>query len=176
MVKNMNRNSIRWRLPASYGVIAFLAALSLGSLMLLALRSYYADQEHRYLLGNAIGLQPVIEQALQSHAHSQMVQDQITGRAFLSQTQIRLLDTEGNTIADSGTPDKKQFVAVAGTAKRDIPFFASGPATLPEEQAPIVIYSSEKNQISPEMIPFDKEIPFSGPAPQTDMILSINAS
>ena len=58
MVMTMNRNSIRWRLPASYAVIALVAALSLGSFMLLALRSYYADQEHTYLLGNAIALQP----------------------------------------------------------------------------------------------------------------------
>ena len=34
--------------------------------------------------------------------------------AFLSQTQIRLLDTNGNTIADSGVPDSKQVVAVSG--------------------------------------------------------------
>jgi hypothetical protein len=68
MVMHMNRNSSRWRLPASYGIIALLAALSLGSLMLLALRSYYADQEHRYLLGNALALQPVLEQVLQSDA------------------------------------------------------------------------------------------------------------
>ena len=40
MVMNMNRNSIRWRLPASYGVIALLAALALGSVMLLVLKSY----------------------------------------------------------------------------------------------------------------------------------------
>ncbi len=102
MVMNMNRNSIRWRLPASYAVIALLAALSLGSFMLLALRSYYADQEQRYLLGNAIALQPVLEEVLQSDAPEASIQDQITGLAFLSQTQIRLLDTNGNTIADFG--------------------------------------------------------------------------
>src|ERR671919_1927824 len=102
----MNRNSIRWRLPASYAVIAFLAALSLGSFMLLALRSYYADQEQRHLLGNALALQPVLEQVLESDATGDLVQDQITGLAFLSQTQIRLIDPNGNTIADSGFPDQ----------------------------------------------------------------------
>ena len=84
MVMNMNRNSIRWRLPASYAVIALLAALALGSLMLLALRSYYVDQEHRYLLENAIALQPVLEQVLQSDSPKGLIQDQINGLAFLS--------------------------------------------------------------------------------------------
>src|SRR5918996_5090838 len=82
--KTMNRNSIRWRLPASYAGIALLAALSLGSFMLLALRSYYADQEHQYLLGNAIALQPVLEQVLQSDLPEGSLQDQITVLAFLS--------------------------------------------------------------------------------------------
>src|SRR3990172_4851372 len=104
MVMNMNRNSIRWRLPASYGVIALLAALSLGSVMLLVLRDYYANQEREYLLGNAVALQPIIEQVLQSDLPKGSLQDQINGLAFLSQTEIRLLDTNGNTLADSGVP------------------------------------------------------------------------
>src|SRR5919108_4902061 len=101
MAINMHRNSIRWRLPASYALIALLAALSLGSLMLLVLRSYYADQEHQYLLGNAIALQPVLEEILQSDTSEALIRDQINGLAFLAQTQIRVLDINGNPIADS---------------------------------------------------------------------------
>jgi signal transduction histidine kinase len=175
MVMNMNRNSIRWRLPASYGVIAFLAALSLGSLMLLVLRSYYADQEHRFLLGNALALQPVLEQVLQSNPTEDLVQDQITGLAFLSQSQIRLLDHDGNTIADSGAPNKEQFVAVSGAGKSWFPPFASGPADPPEARMPTVIYVNN-GEFARNMIPFEKEIPFSGPAPKEDIILSVNAS
>jgi signal transduction histidine kinase len=171
----MNRNSIRWRLPASYAVIAFLAALSLGSLMLLALRSYYVDQEHRYLLGNALALQPVLEQVLQSDATGDLVQDQITGLAFLSQTQIRLLDPNGNTIADSGVPDKKQFVAVSGAGKTFFPPFGSGPAEPPEDRMPTVIYVNN-GEAAASPIPFNKEIPYSGPAPKEDIFLSVSAS
>jgi hypothetical protein len=40
--------SIRWRLPASYAAVALLAALSLGSLMLLVLNGYYTRQEHDF--------------------------------------------------------------------------------------------------------------------------------
>lgn len=171
----MNRNSIRWRLPASYAVIALVAALALGSMMLLALRSYYADQEHRYLLGNAIALQPVLEQVLQSESPKGLVQDQINGIAFLSQVQIRLLDADGNPIADSGVPNKQQFVAVSGGMKETVPFFASGPAEPPGDEMPTVIYVADE-QSGPAMIPFSKEIPYSGPAPKKDIMLSVRAS
>jgi signal transduction histidine kinase len=175
MVMTMNRNSIRWRLPASYGVVALLAALSLGSFMLLALRSYYADQEHRYLLGNALVLQPVLEEILQSNVSETLIQDQINGLAFLTQAQIRLLDVNGIPIADSGTPNKEQFVAVSGAAKRFIPPFGSGPAELPGDEMPTLIYVNNGGS-SPNQIPFDREIPFSGPAPKEDIILSVKAS
>jgi signal transduction histidine kinase len=171
----MNRNSIRWRLPASYAVIALLAALSLGSFMLLALRSYYADQEHQYLLGNAIALQPVLQEVLQSEASQALIQDQINGLAFLSQMQIRVLDTNGNTIADSGTPNKEQFVAVSGAGKRVFPPFESGPAELPGARMPTLIYVNN-GESAQNMIPFHSEIPFSGPAPKEDIILSVSAS
>jgi signal transduction histidine kinase len=172
MVITMNRNSIRWRLPASYVVIALLAALSLGSLMLLALRSYYADQEHKYLLGNAIALRPILEQVMQSGLPEKALQDQITELAFLSQVQIRLLDTNGNTIADSGVPDSQRVVSVSGATKRELPFIGSGPAAPPLQGMSIVIYSKD----APETMLFNKEIPFSGPAPQQDVILPVSAS
>jgi signal transduction histidine kinase len=171
----MNRNSIRWRLPASYAVIAFLAALSLGSLMLLALRSYYADQEHRYLLGNAIALQPVLEEILQSDVPETLIRDQINGLAFLSQAQIRVLDVNGYPIADSGTPNKKQIVAVSGAGKRFFPPFGSGPAELPEDEMPTVIYVNN-DEAAANTIPFNQEIPYSGPAPKEDIFLSVSAS
>src|SRR6478672_9118178 len=110
----MNRNSIRWRLPVSYAVIALLAAVSLGSVMLLVLRNYYADQERAYLEGNAFTLKPVIEQILQSDAQKIPLNAQIRGLAFLSQTQMRLLDMNGNVLVDSGIPTSKQVVSVSG--------------------------------------------------------------
>ncbi|HEU0297032.1 MAG TPA: HAMP domain-containing sensor histidine kinase [Anaerolineales bacterium] len=169
----MNRNSIRWRLPASYGIIALLAALSLGSVMLLVLRSYYARQEQDYLFGNALALQPIIERALQSNLPQELLQDQIDSLAFLSQTRVRVLDTSGRIKADSGVPHLNQIVAVMGETKREIPY--SGPAVLPEDKIPFVIYSN-KSQTVPQMMPFEKELSSSGPAPQTDMILSVSAS
>lgn len=110
----MNRKSIRWRLPASYAVIALVAALALGSMMLLVLRKYYAKQELDYLYGNAVALKPILEELMQSKAPQASLQDQVEGLAFLSQTQIKVYDTNNRTIADSGIPGANQMVAVSG--------------------------------------------------------------
>ena len=176
MVINMNRNSIRWRLPASYGVIALLAALSLGSVMLIVLRNYYARQEREYLLGNALALQPILVQVLQSDTPKGLLQNQITGLAFLSQVQIRVFDSNRNVIADSGIPDSNKAVAVAGGPAWNIPFFSSeavsGPADESERRMSVVIYSENTS----DTMLFRKELPFSGPAPQSDVILPVSAS
>ena len=168
----MNRNSIRWRLPASYALIALLAALSLGSMMLLVLRSYYADQELEYLHGNATALQPVIAQFLQSDLSGVSLQDQITGLGFLSQTQIRLLDINGNVLADSGVPDSGQVVAVSAGVPVAGNVMFSMPANPPVDKGPLLIYRSENAPFSKD-IPFEKEI-VAGQA--ADIIVPVSAS
>ena len=173
MVMNMNRNSVRWRLPASYAVIALLAALSLGSMMLLVLRNYYADQELEYLEGNATALRPIIEQILQSDLPEAALADQIRGLAFLSQTEIRLLDTNGMTITDSGVPHSKQVVAVSGGAPFAGDVMFSVPVKPPENQGPILIYRSDESMPLPQVIPFEKQI---STAKSADIVLPISPS
>ncbi len=112
----MQQNSIRWRLPASYALVALLAAVSLGSIMLLVLSNYYAGQERDYLYSNAIGLKPVIENLLWAGAPDKTLGEQVDTFAFFSQTQIRLLDAGSRAIADSGLPDLSQTMAISGAA------------------------------------------------------------
>ena len=169
----MNRNSIRWRLPASYAVIALLAALSLGSMMLLVLRNYYADQEREYLHGNATALQPIIAQILQSDLPEVSLQDQINGLAFLSQAQIRLLDINGNTLADSGIPGSDQVVAVSGGMPIAGNVMFSVPVNPPVNKGPILIYRSDESAPFPQVIPFEKQIP---PGKAADILLPVSAS
>lgn len=170
MVMHMNRNSIRWRLPASYALIALVAAISLGSMMLLVLRDYYANQEREYLLGNAVAIQPVLEQILQSDLTENSVQDQIEGLAFLSQTQIRLLDAAGNVIADSGTPNKEQVLAVAGAPASGMVMF-SMPVEAPVGEKPTLIYGYEGSFVK-RVEPFEKQLP----ASKADILLPLSAS
>jgi signal transduction histidine kinase len=169
----MIRNSIRWRLPISYAVVALVAALALGSLMLLVLRGYYADQERQYLEGNAITLQPLIAQILQSDLPSDSLQDQIDGLSFLSQTQIRLLDRNGNILADSGVPNVNQVIAVSAGEPMAGNVMFSAPVDAPAERGPILIYRSDERAPLPQVIPFEKEV-FAGKG--GDIILSVNAS
>ena len=170
----MNRNSIRWRLPASYALIALLAALSLGSMMLLVLREYYADQEREYLHGNAAALQPVIAQILQSDVPEVSLQDQITGLAFLSHTQIRLLDTNGNILADSGVPASGQVVAVSAGEPIAGNVMFSMPVNPPKDQGPILIYRSDENVPGQEeMVPFEKQMLL---GKGTDIVVPVSAS
>src|SRR6266540_7298786 len=169
----MNRNSIRWRLPTSYAVIALLAALSLGSVMLLVLRGYYADQEREYLYGNATALQPLVEQILQSNLPKDSLQDQIKGLAFLSQTQIRLLDIHGNTLADSGVPGANQVVAVSAGMPIAGNVTFSTRASLPVSQGPILMYRNDQSVPFPQIAPFEKQI---APGKSADIVLSVSAS
>src|SRR6188474_1776718 len=172
-VITMNRNSVRWRLPASYAVIALVAALSLGSVMLLVLRSYYANQEREYLYGNATSLQPVIAQILQSDSPEVPFLDQIKGLAFLSQAQIRLLDTNGNTLADSGVPDSDQMVAVSAGVPVAGNVMFSMPVNPPKNQGPILIYRSDESSPFPQVVPFEKQIL---PGKAADIVVPVSAS
>jgi len=168
----MNRKSIRWRLPTSYAIIAFVAALSLGSMMLLVLRNYYADQELEYLYGNAEALKPRLEELMQSDAPGASLQDQVNGLAFLSQSQIRLFDTNGNTIADSGIPGSNQVVAVSSGS----PFskFNRVPVPVGPEtgQTRVFIYSGGDELSQPNVL-FEKQI---GVGKTTDIVIPVSAS
>src|SRR5690349_12554728 len=178
----MNRNSIRWRLPVSYAVIALLAAVSLGSVMLLVLRNYYADQERSYLEGNAFTLKPVIEQILQSDAQKIPLKAQINVLAFLSQAQIRLLDVNGNVLVDSGVPTSKQVVAVSGGGPiaGNVIFSTrvSKPVGQGVDQGPVVIYRNDNNLPLPipDLPLLDKQTQTFEAGKTADIILSVNAS
>jgi signal transduction histidine kinase len=143
---NMNPKSIRWRLPISYAAIALLAALALGSVMLLVLNGYYARLERDYLTGNALALQPMVEAALKADVPQNNLQDTIDSLAFLSQTRIQVLDEQGDTIVDSGIPDPDQLIAVSGGVPDAVTFsmhtntpIEGGVIQFPEEPAQGVV-------------------------------------
>ncbi len=110
----MNFTSIKWRLLASYIAVALLAALALGSLMLLVLNGYYARQERAFLLSNAETARTVVEQSLQSSQPDQALKGQVVGLAFLLQAEIKVLDDRGRVLVDSGIPDASQSVVLSG--------------------------------------------------------------
>lgn len=107
-------NSIRWRLPLSYAAIALLAALSLGAVLLTTLRSYYSQQELSYLTGNARGLSLELARMVEVKLPAAALKAQLQNFSFLTQAQVRLLDAEGQILADSGPPpDRPQVAALS---------------------------------------------------------------
>lgn len=103
--------SIRWRLPLSYAAIALLTALALGLVLLTTLRSFYHRQELDYLTQNAQAIGARLTPLLQSDPPPEALRSQLSSFAFLSQTQIRLLNPEGQLWVDSGPPAARQELA-----------------------------------------------------------------
>lgn len=109
MMPNAFPPSLRWRLPLSYALVALIAIATLGAVLLLALSSYYTQQERRYLLSNAQAVGNWV-QSVQRADESQILQSQITAVAALMQTQIRVFDRDARLVADSGVPQSEQAI------------------------------------------------------------------
>jgi signal transduction histidine kinase len=97
-------SSIRWRLPLSYAATALLAALLLGAILLLGLRGYYSRRESEYVRDNARAVASTVSLLIAPEAPAAALQAQVDLMAFVSQTRVRITDTQGNTLADSGDP------------------------------------------------------------------------
>lgn len=167
----MNLHSIRWRLPLSYAAIALLAALALGSVMLLVLNSYYTGMERDYLTDNARGFQPMVEKVLKTNLPDQFLQDQVMGLSFLSRTQIRVLDNNGETIADSGIPGVDQMVAVSGApVVRHFNMAVNGPPS--GGSGAVIIFSKDAQSVPAPAVPLDEQ-PF---LPTADTVYAVSAS
>lgn len=102
----MSVNSIRRQLPISYAAIALLAALSLGAVLMLVLRSYYAQLEKNYLETNAKSISSLIGQSIALGYPHHFIQSQVNSLAFLSQTQVTVYDQDNQPLAESDIPDQ----------------------------------------------------------------------
>ena len=107
----MRRVSLRYRLPATYGMVALLTMLLVGAILLLLLNNYYAGSERDYLKAGAARA----ARELSSVDWATVVKgDTPTVTTFAEQrtkavalaTQLRVvvLTTGGATLADSGSP------------------------------------------------------------------------
>ena len=100
--------SIRWRLPLSYASIALLAALLLGLVLLITLRTYYLNRERDYLVSSAEAVASRFALLFESEVPADALESQLKSFSFLSQTRVRVLDEQGDLIADSGKPQELQ--------------------------------------------------------------------
>jgi signal transduction histidine kinase len=109
----VSRYSIRWRLPLSYAVIALLATLALGSVLLLALQGHYLRVERDYLQSNAQAIGFSLGQLLERDHSPEVLQSQLDSLAFLSDTRVRLFDV-GEELMASSDPQGRVAIALTG--------------------------------------------------------------
>ncbi len=104
--------SIRRQLPLTYAGIALLAALALGTVLLLTLRGYYSQQEIDYLKGNAETISQILGHMYANGAAKPELQSQLESLSFLTQARVQVLNAEHEIIADSGSFQNARFIAL----------------------------------------------------------------
>jgi signal transduction histidine kinase len=117
----MKLNSIRWRLTLSYAAIALLAAFSLGLVLRGILRDYYDRQEERYLQSRAREIGAIASQLLDAGLPEEIIREQSRSWAFFLQARVRLYDTSGNLVADSGMPQAEQMLFITSAEPFTMP-------------------------------------------------------
>ncbi|MBZ0309524.1 MAG: cell wall metabolism sensor histidine kinase WalK, partial [Anaerolineae bacterium] len=141
--------SIRWRLPASYAVVALVAVISLGFILQTTLRDYYEKQELRHLHENARGVSYALSRYYENQSPDRSLEGQLKNLSFLAQIRIRLLDTHGEVIADSGSPNERTMISIGVPPSEDTAFFYEGSADTPialPAQASITLFNVPPEQ------------------------------
>ena len=102
--------SLRWRLPFSFGAISLLAAVSLGAVLLLTLRGYYAREEQRLLEANAAVVADTAAGVLRGEMRAgdtdwvPFLTAYLEGSAYLTRVRFDLYGADGVLLASSGDP------------------------------------------------------------------------
>lgn len=110
----MKHKSLRIQLPLSYAGIALLAALVLGAVLLVTLRSYYQSQERTYLFRNGLAMSHAVAQMVESGLSGETLEAQIKNLSLLTLARIRVLDNNDELLVDSGIPDSIKVTSISG--------------------------------------------------------------
>ncbi|MEZ4667960.1 MAG: HAMP domain-containing sensor histidine kinase [Anaerolineae bacterium] len=104
--------SIRWRLPLSYALIALLATLSLGTVLLTTLRGYYAQREYERLAENANVISRVLTEMYAAKLSTEQMETQLHNLSFISQSRVQVLDDKLNVVLDTGDATQPHTIAL----------------------------------------------------------------
>lgn len=99
----MRPTSLRWRLAATYAGIALLTAVVLGGILVSVLSGYYTRSEDSYLRASA---GRVSENLTRGDTLPSDLAQQVLISALNTQTRVRVYDTAGTLLADSGSPSQ----------------------------------------------------------------------
>ncbi len=100
--------SIRSRLSLTYAIIALMVALILGAVLLFTMHYYFQGQEYVYLYNETQGLVELLSGYLQGTPNLPDATSTLQSLSFLTHTRIRLLNIQGQIVADSGSPSATQ--------------------------------------------------------------------
>jgi signal transduction histidine kinase len=97
-------HSIRWRLVASYVLLTLLSVTIVGVLATEIVRRYTQQQEVKELKANAQSLAKQLMPLMWVNASPQQIHSLTQATSFLGDIRVRILDREGQILADSGSP------------------------------------------------------------------------
>jgi hypothetical protein len=120
--------SLRAQLPFSFAGIALLTTTLIGAVLLAIIWNYYTGLEKQYLKSNVKGTANNLSRiAENSEIYSgdslteftDVFQNQAKVTAFLIQCRVRILDTNDNAVADTGSPSKSWNITVPKPKSRE---------------------------------------------------------
>jgi signal transduction histidine kinase len=158
--------TIRWRLAASYALLVLLSVTLMGALALSIVQRYVASQERDSLQRNAEAVAEEASGFLAPQVRRIALQQLAFASAFLGNARVRILDVDGNVMADSGDPglpDEFLWVVPSGLEELRQEIQPSGAPSLPQI---IPLPTRARNGRSATMrdllpfLPFLRDIPF----------------
>lgn len=99
-------HSIRWRLVASYVLLAVLSVSIVGVLAAEIMQRYMREQEVRELRANAESIAQQLGPLMQKNTSLPHIHSLAQAASFLGDVRVRIVDQEGIILADTGTPNR----------------------------------------------------------------------
>jgi signal transduction histidine kinase len=96
-------------------MIALLATIALGVVLLTTLRGYYAEREYDHLRANARAIGNTVTEMYGYRLSNDQIQAQLQSLSFLAQSSVRVLDTAGKVLIESGAGSEPRTIALTYT-------------------------------------------------------------
>jgi signal transduction histidine kinase len=110
--------SIRWRLVASYVLLAFLSISIVGVLASEIMQRYMRQQEVRELRANAESIAQQLAPLMENNTSLPQIHSLAEAASFLGDVRVRVVDLEGFILADTGTPDNLEELLLVWPPER----------------------------------------------------------
>lgn len=120
-IQKRTLKSLQAQLPLTYAGIAVITTTLIGAVLVFTIWNYYHGLEEKYLQSNLHGTINSLTSIVQENEiddpdsltlYSDVLQNQTNVTAFLIQSRMRVLDINGDTLADSGSPSRSWNITI----------------------------------------------------------------